>query len=114
GIEEEVRLKLHLKSAQVGAGKLLLQFERAHGVALGSQLGVHGRATEPDKPVDEQLHAEPREAEEIQSAILGSGCCRPHSGDPMYGCLEHAKVKHNDSKGDDALDAKSCEGNPQS
>ena len=31
----------------------------------------------------------------------------------MYGGLEHAKVKYNNSKGNKALDSESCEGNPQ-
>src|SRR5215813_8753424 len=105
-IEQEVRLELHLQRLEMGDRQLALQFEGAHGVALGSELGVDGGAGKPNDRVKQKFNAETGDRKNTQTGVRRLFHRGSVTGDHVDEQLKKTRVKQH---GGDA----GCEMKPQ-
>src|ERR1700677_4611767 len=62
-IKEKMWFQLHLQRAQMRGRELPLQFQRTHGLALGSNLQLDHGSQPENEAVHQQFHAETIDAE---------------------------------------------------
>jgi len=109
GVEEEVRLELHLEGFELGGGELALELEGADGFALGADLGLDGSDETKDESVDEDV-----EADAIELKHAGEGGKRGDGlaplGDDNAEAAEENEVDGGESEGESELHCHAGEG----